>query len=128
MQNYTIFSSGQNDHVKPKSQKAYYPAKNQYEFVYSPNPGDIPDSDIQMTGGNKYHENTNPTMHKMINSIQGDLRISVDIQSKMRGKADRLFDEFKDNKQKYMDTLLEGETKGFCQGIKSRQDPTLKYK
>ena len=81
-----------------------------------------------MTGGNKFHENTNRIVHNQINSIQGNLRISMDIKSKMKNTANRLFDEFKDNKQKYMDTLLTGEEKGFCKGIKARLDPTMKYK
>jgi len=83
---------------------------------------------VQMSGGNKYHEGTNPLVGKFINSIQGSIRISNDIKTQMKETSTKLFDKMKKEKNQFLQTLIQGEHEGHCKGISNRMDPRLKDK
>ena len=80
-----------------------------------------------MSGRNKYFEG-NAIGGKTINQIQGNIRLSYDIQANMKENSYQIFDMMKTEKGKYIKTLIDGEENGHCKGIKQRLDPTIKYR
>ena len=46
----------------------------------------------------------------------------------MKQNATKIFNKMKGTKSHYFRTLLDGEDKGHCHGIKKRMDPTTKYR
>ena len=83
---------------------------------------------MQMSGGNKYHEITNPTVGKFLNTLQGNIKQTIQNKNEMKENSQKIFDLMKQEKVTYIKTLVKGEDEGHCKGIKKRLDPAIKYK
>jgi len=68
---------------------------------------------LNLNSLNKYYEKGS-IGNKMINQVQGNIRISFDIQSQMRNNSNHIFDNMKKVKNMYIKTLLTGEEEGHC--------------
>jgi hypothetical protein len=83
---------------------------------------------MPLTSGNKFDEEANPKMGALVNTVQGNIKLSTYIVSEMRDSKERLFKIINNEKKNYINTLLEGEDNGHCKGIKKRLDPTVKFR
>jgi hypothetical protein len=110
-----------------QSKKQYSPRKGLYKYVYETQRDELHDGMLNFSGGNKYFEN-GVAGNRMINHIQGTIRLSFDIQDHMKVNRNSIFDKMKKVKGIYIKNLLVGEENGHCKGIKQRMDPTIKYR
>lgn len=110
-----------------QSKQLYSPKKGHYKYIYDAQPDELGDELLLLSSVNKYFEK-GAIGNNTINQVQGSIRLSFDIQNKMKQNSNNIFENMKAVKNLYIKTLLQGEELGHCQGIKARMDPTMKYR
>lgn len=83
---------------------------------------------LKLSPRNIYHESTNPNVARFVESIQTNIKTTEASKECMKKNASKIFGMMKGTKSHYFRTLLDGEDKGHCHGIKKRMDPTTKYR
>ena len=109
-------------------QKTYSPPRGKQTYHYQTKDEEFSEDMLLMSGGNKYHEGTNPKVGKFINSVQGSIKLSHDVKAQMKDTSAKIFAMMRKEKHSFLKTLLQGENDGHCKGITRRVDPRLKDK
>ena len=81
------------------------------------------DDMMGFTGSNKYFELKNPQIKRTINQIQAHILPKKKI-NEVRDRQQKMDQIMKDEKKKWMNTLLYGEANKHCSGISKRTDRT----
>lgn len=89
--------------------------------------GEVGEDYLSLTSGNKYYEQGHGKTGRMVNQLQGNIKLSHQIMDTMKMNSEKIFQQMRTDKEKYINTLLNGEKQGLCKGIKKRQDPSLRY-
>lgn len=81
-----------------------------------------------MSGGNVYHQGTYQYLNRYISGLQGNIVHTNTGKTQLKEQSQKIFDIMKDEKRKYLKTLLKGESEGHCRGISKRLDQTTKIR
>jgi hypothetical protein len=64
------------------------------------------------------NEKKNPLLQNFLNSLQGSINRSEELKNTQLVDTKSIFKLIKEEKDKYMKTLVSGEENGHCKGIK----------